>query len=106
MIWVMLALIVVSLLAIFGALAFLGLTVYRFYKNVRALQNEVLPLVEDIVAKQERALELADRITTNQARLADQMERTNQAVDRLNYLVGQVSKAKEKLTTFNFLSPL
>jgi len=106
MTWVMIACIVASLVAIIVAMAILGRTAYRLYKQIQAVQAQVMPIVDDLMTKQEALLALADKLATNQVELAEAMARASAAIARLQYLLDQLTRARRRLVTFSFLSPV
>ncbi len=93
---VLLVVIAVSLVTIAAALTYTGITAYRLYRQVRRIQEQVDPHIQEFTRKQAQTTELLSRLERHQADLSAGVQRATASTSKLSYLVSEFGEARNK----------
>lgn len=93
---ILLVVIAVSLAIIAAALVYTGLTAYRLYRQVRQIQEQVDPHIQEFTRKQTQTMELLSRLEKHQAEMSKGVERATASASKLGYLMSEFGEARNK----------
>lgn len=93
---VLLVAIAVSLVIIAAALVYTGLTAYRLYRQVRQIQGQVEPHIQEFTRKQAQTMELLSLLEQHQVELSKGVQRATASASKLGYLVSELGEARNK----------
>ena len=93
---VLLVAITVSLVTIAAALVYTGIIAYRLYRQVRQIQEQVEPHIQEFTRKQAQITELMSRIEQRQGDLSEGAQRATASASKLGYLLSEFGEARNK----------